>query len=69
MQPVHPPTPPVHPSTSDHLYTTLTHLSTCPSSVMPKHPHTSSQTLAVMNGNNPAIPVGPLLSLAYFYVV
>ena len=38
------------PSLSNHLNETSTHPSTYPSSAMTKHPHNSSQSLAVVNG-------------------
>ena len=60
------------PSPSDHLSKTMTHPSACLSSVTTKHLHDSTQSLAVMNGSNPAstrYSVGPLLTMTYFYML
>ena len=59
------------PSLSSHLTKTMTHPTVCPSSNMIQHMPDSSQSLAVMNGSNPASsrnPVGPFLTVIYFYV-
>ena len=58
-------------SLSDSLTATMTHPTICPSSHMIHHTQDSSQSLAVVNGSNPARPrnsVGPLLTTTYFYV-
>ena len=68
----HAPSPSDHLSTSDCLYEIMTHLSACLSSVMTQCLHNSSQSLAVMNGSNPARQsnsVGPLLSMTYLQVI
>ena len=58
-------------SLSDCLAATTTHPPRCLSSHTIHCTHDSSQSLAVMNGSNPASPrnsVGPLLTTTYFYV-
>ena len=53
------------PSMSDHLYTVMTGLFTHLLSIMTKHLHNSSQSLAVLNGSNPTglrNSVGPFLA-------
>ena len=58
-------------SPSDSLTATMTHPTAGPSSNMIQRTQDSSQSLAVMNGSNPASPrnsVGPLLTTTYFYM-
>ena len=59
------------PSPSDCLTATTTRLTIHPSPTTIQHTQDSSQSLAVVNGSNPARPrnsVGPLLSTTYFYM-
>ena len=58
-------------SPSNSLAATTTHPTTCPSSNMIQCTQDSSQSLAVVNGSNPArskYSVGPFLTTTYFYV-
>ena len=59
-------------SLSDHLYNTMTCLSAHLSSNTTHCSHSSSQSLAVVNGSNAARPrnsIGPLLTSTYFYML